>query len=65
MVALVSFTPCAGGGRGLTIATDLSQEAGPLVRVTGRVWVADTLRSWTLINATFEIVSQVGLGRPQ
>uniref|UniRef100_H3CCC4 non-specific serine/threonine protein kinase n=1 Tax=Tetraodon nigroviridis TaxID=99883 RepID=H3CCC4_TETNG len=35
MVALVSFTPCAGGRRGLTTATDLGQETGPLVRVTG------------------------------
>lgn len=48
MVALVSFTPCAGGGRGLTIATDLSQETGPLVRVTGldsAVLSRDTLLS--------------------
>uniref|UniRef100_A0A8C4IQD2 non-specific serine/threonine protein kinase n=1 Tax=Dicentrarchus labrax TaxID=13489 RepID=A0A8C4IQD2_DICLA len=35
MVALVSFPPHAGGQRGLTVATDLSQEKGPLVTVKG------------------------------
>lgn len=35
MVALVSFPPHAGGRRGLTVATDPSQENGPLVTVTG------------------------------
>ncbi|XP_076606230.1 LIM domain kinase 1-like isoform X1 [Chaetodon auriga] len=35
MVALVSFPPRAGGRRGLTVATDLSQEKGLLVTVTG------------------------------
>ncbi|XP_010737786.3 LIM domain kinase 1 [Larimichthys crocea] len=34
MVALVSFPPHAGGQRGLTVATDLSQEKGLLVTVT-------------------------------
>ncbi|XP_029304707.1 LIM domain kinase 1-like isoform X2 [Cottoperca gobio] len=34
-VALVSLPPHAGGRRGLTVATDLSQEKGPLVTVTG------------------------------
>ncbi|XP_045895767.1 LIM domain kinase 1-like [Micropterus dolomieu] len=35
MVALVSLPPHPGGRRGLTIATDLSQDKGPLVTVTG------------------------------
>ncbi|XP_059208389.1 LIM domain kinase 1-like [Centropristis striata] len=35
MVALVSLPPHAGGRRGLTVDTDLSQEKGPLVTVTG------------------------------
>lgn len=35
MVALVSFPPHAGGQRGLTVATDFSQEKGPVVTVTG------------------------------
>uniref|UniRef100_UPI0037E7F133 LIM domain kinase 1-like n=1 Tax=Semicossyphus pulcher TaxID=241346 RepID=UPI0037E7F133 len=35
MVALVSFTPHADGQRGLTVATDLSQENGLLVTVAG------------------------------
>ncbi|XP_034540486.1 LIM domain kinase 1-like [Notolabrus celidotus] len=35
MVALVSFPPHEGGRRGLTVATDLSQEKGLLVTVTG------------------------------
>ncbi|XP_035521912.1 LIM domain kinase 1-like [Morone saxatilis] len=35
MVALVSFPPHTGGQRGLTVATDLSQEKGPLVTVKG------------------------------
>ncbi|XP_078122213.1 LIM domain kinase 1-like [Sander vitreus] len=34
MVALVSLPPHAGGQRGLTVATDFSQEKGPLVTVT-------------------------------
>lgn len=34
MVALVSLPPRSGGRRGLTIATDLSQEKGSLVTVT-------------------------------
>ncbi|XP_071398860.1 LIM domain kinase 1-like [Centroberyx affinis] len=34
MVALVSLPPRADGRRGLTVATDLSQEKGPLVTVT-------------------------------
>ncbi|XP_074528465.1 LIM domain kinase 1-like [Halichoeres trimaculatus] len=35
MVALVSFPPDEGGQRGLSVATDLSQEKGLLVTVTG------------------------------
>uniref|UniRef100_A0A671X342 non-specific serine/threonine protein kinase n=1 Tax=Sparus aurata TaxID=8175 RepID=A0A671X342_SPAAU len=35
MVALVSFPPRAGRQRGLTVATDVCQEKGPLVTVTG------------------------------
>ncbi|KAM6910807.1 LIM domain kinase 1-like [Lycodopsis pacificus] len=35
MVALVSLPPRAGGRRALTLTTDLSQEKGPLVTVTG------------------------------
>lgn len=35
MVALVSFPPKAGGRRGLTIVTDVSQETSPLVTVAG------------------------------
>uniref|UniRef100_A0AAQ4S781 non-specific serine/threonine protein kinase n=1 Tax=Gasterosteus aculeatus aculeatus TaxID=481459 RepID=A0AAQ4S781_GASAC len=35
MVALVSLPPLAGGRRAMTFATDLSQENGPLVTVTG------------------------------
>ncbi|KAM8742760.1 LIM domain kinase 1-like [Acanthopagrus schlegelii] len=35
MVALVSFPPRAGCQRGLTVATDICQEKGPLVTVTG------------------------------
>ncbi|KAM9846966.1 LIM domain kinase 1-like [Aulostomus maculatus] len=35
LVALVSLAPRRRGGRGLTVATDLSQENGPLVTVTG------------------------------
>ncbi|XP_062414157.1 LIM domain kinase 1-like isoform X2 [Pungitius pungitius] len=35
MVALVSLPPLAGGQRAMTFATDLSQENGPLVTVTG------------------------------
>ncbi len=35
MVALMSFPPRAGGRRGLTVTTDLNQEKGPLVTVTG------------------------------
>lgn len=35
MVALVSFPPHTGGRRGLSVATDLSQEKGPVVTVTG------------------------------
>ncbi|KAM7374507.1 hypothetical protein PAMP_007160 [Pampus punctatissimus] len=35
MVALVSLPPRAGSRRGLTVATDLSQEKGSLVTVTG------------------------------
>lgn len=34
-VALVSFPPTEGGQRGLTVATDLSKDKGPLVTVTG------------------------------
>ncbi|XP_070699880.1 LIM domain kinase 1-like isoform X2 [Pempheris klunzingeri] len=34
-VALVSLPPHAGGLRGLTVTTDLSEEKGPLVTVTG------------------------------
>lgn len=53
MVALVSFTPCAGGRRGLTIATELSQETGPLVRVTGSVSerrTRCTVWRWWMLN---------------
>lgn len=39
MVALVSFPPRAGRQRGLTVATDVCQERGPLVTVTG--WVSE------------------------
>ncbi|XP_042355747.1 LIM domain kinase 1-like [Plectropomus leopardus] len=35
MVALVSLPPHAGSKRGLTVATDLSQEKSPVVTVTG------------------------------
>lgn len=40
MVALVSLPPHAGARRALTVTTDLSQEKGPLVTLTG--WVSES-----------------------
>lgn len=50
MVALVSLPPRAGGQRGLTVATDLSQEKGSLVTVIGWVQQRVNLAFTYLLN---------------
>lgn len=65
MVALVSLPPHAGARRALTVTTDLSQEKGPLVTLTGLDTAALSPDLLSSVHNGDRVLEVIGIPCPQ